>query len=290
MTKGVFIRVIGSINLDIVASGAALPRAGETVTGATLAYHPGGKGANQALAARRLGANVALFGCVGMDPAADQALSLLRAADIDLKGVSLSRSLPTGVALIGVSNSGENQIIVAPGANNAVKPQDLGDLNTQQFDATICQLEIPISTVEAIAKSVMGFFAINLAPAQAVPRAILERADLIIVNETEAAFYGDELLDLPGLLVVTLGAAGASMYQGEQQTIWAHSPKVIPVDTTGAGDTFVSALVVALVEGQSRQDAMNFACAAGAAATLMAGAQPSLPDRDVIRALLEATL
>ena len=290
MTKGVFIRVIGSINLDIVASGAALPRAGETVTGATLAYHPGGKGANQALAARRLGANVALFGCVGMDPAADQALSLLRAADIDLKGVSLSRSLPTGVALIGVSNSGENQIIVAPGANNAVKPQDLGDLDTQQFDATICQLEIPISTVEAIAKSVMGFFAINLAPAQAVSRAILERADLIIVNETEAAFYGDELLDLPGLLVVTLGAAGASMYQGEQQTIWAHSPKVIPVDTTGAGDTFVSALVVALVEGQSRQDAMNFACAAGAAATLMAGAQPSLPDRDVIRALLEATL
>ena len=290
MTKGVFIRVIGSINLDIVASGAALPRAGETVTGATLAYHPGGKGANQALAARRLGANVALFGCVGMDPAADQALSLLRAADIDLKGVSLSRSLPTGVALIGVSNSGENQIIVAPGANNAVKPQDLGDLNTQQFDATICQLEIPISTVEAIAKSVMGFFAINLAPAQAVPRAILERADLIIVNETEAAFYGDELLDLPGLLVVTLGAAGASMYQGEQQTTWAHSPKVIPVDTTGAGDTFVSALVVALVEGQSRQDAMNFACAAGAAATLMAGAQPSLPDRDAIRALLEATL
>jgi ribokinase len=287
MTKPVSIRVIGSINLDIVASGAALPRAGETVTGAQLAYHPGGKGANQALAARRLGADVIMVGAVGQDGAADQALSLLREDDVNLDFVQIVEDLPTGVALIAVGQGGENQIIVAPGANNVVTPSLLGDLEAHNYDATICQLEIPIPTIEAIADQVTGFFAINLAPAQAVSAAVLHRADLIIVNETEAAFYGDQLSRLPGIVVVTLGAEGAKIYQRAGDPIAARPPKVVPMDTTGAGDTFVGALVLALMEGQPHEDALNFACAAGAAATQIAGAQPSMPDRACVLALME---
>jgi ribokinase len=256
------------------------------VTGATLAYHPGGKGANQALAAARLGADVTMIGCVGCDGAADQALALLRKNGVDLSDVQFVPQLPTGVALIVVSSDGENQIVVAPGANTAVTPDRIKSMDGELFDATICQLEVPIPTIEAIAAKVQGFFAINLAPAQRVSRAVLERADLIIVNETEAAFYGDELQGLPGLVVVTLGAQGAKMYHGENGTIAASPPKVTPVDTTGAGDTFVGALVVGLLEGQSQQQALSFACAAGAAATQKAGAQPSMPDRPTVLELM----
>jgi ribokinase len=286
MEKPVSIRVIGSINLDIVASGTALPRAGETVTGATLAYYPGGKGANQALAARKLGADVTIVGAVGKDGAADQALSLLRANGVDLGQVKVVSDQPTGVALIAVGEGGENQIVVASGANDALTLDMLEDLSTAKFNATICQLEIPIPTIDAIATHVKGFFAINLAPAQPVSATVLNRADLIIVNETEAAFYGDLLKTVLGLVVVTLGAEGAIMYQGAGGSILAKPPKVTPVDTTGAGDTFVGALVVALMEGQSRQDALTFACAAGAAATQKAGAQPSMPDRAAVLALM----
>jgi ribokinase len=285
MKKPVSIVVIGSINLDIVATGARLPCAGETVTGASLAYHPGGKGANQALAAARLGANVTMIGCVGADGAADQALSLLREQGVDVSRIKVVDHAATGVALIAVGEGGENQIVVAPGANEAVIADFVGALQGE-YDATICQLEVPIATIEAIAASVQGFFAINLAPAQKVSRHVLERADLIIVNETEAAFYGDTLPNVRGLLVVTLGAKGAKMYQGQEEPIIASPPRVVPIDTTGAGDTFVGALVLALMEGQSRQEALSFACAAGAAATQKAGAQSSMPTRNEVMALM----
>jgi ribokinase len=287
VSKTVSIRVIGSINLDIVASAPTLPRAGETITGATLAYHPGGKGANQALAAQRLGGQVTLLGRVGADAAADQALALLRASGVNISGVRIDHEYPTGVALIAVAATGENQIVVAPGANDQFGPNLASNLGAAKFDATICQLEIPIPTIEAISARVDGFFAINLAPAQEIPASILARADLIVVNETEAAFYGTQLLGLSGLVVVTLGAQGAVMYQGQEVIATAKPPTVVPIDTTGAGDTFVGALVLALMEGQDRQDAMNFACAAGAAATLVAGAQPSMPNRETVLALME---
>jgi ribokinase len=227
---------------------------------------------------------VAMFGAVGDDGAADQALALLRAGGVDLSGVKTCAGVPTGVALIAVSPEGENQIVVAAGANGTVSFE--GTLRAA--DATLCQLEIPIATIEAIAAKVEGYFAINLAPSQTVSQAVLDRADLIIVNETEAAFYGDALKGLAGLVVVTLGAEGAIMYQLGGEPIRAYPPKVTPVDTTGAGDTFVGALLVALLEGQSRQDAMNFACAAGGAATLTPGAQPSLPDRAKVLAIMAA--
>lgn len=281
----VALTVVGSINLDFVATAASLPAPGETVTGATLARHPGGKGANQALAARRLGAAVQLIGATGKDGMADEALGLLRQGGVDLWGVTVRPEQASGVALIAVSAEGENQIIVAPGANAAVAPGDLP--NTLEGDL-ILQLELPVDTVAAAAERATGFVALNLAPAAAVPQALLDRADLLIVNETEAAFYGERLHQSPGLVAVTLGGAGARLFKDGQELAHARPPPVTVVDTTGAGDCFVAALTVALLEGRSPADALTFACTAGALAVTRPGAQPSLPTRAEVDAALAA--
>lgn len=285
----VTIGVVGSINLDLVASGAPLPTAGETVTGARFAQHPGGKGANQALAARRLGANVHMVGCVGDDSLAEPALALLRQDGVDVSAVMSEIGTATGVALIAVSPEGENQIIVASGANTRVAATDVAGL--PKCDVVLCQLESPVPAVEAaIARAVAtgGLSAINLAPALPVPSALLQQADLLIVNEIEAAFYGDALHDRGGLVALTLGGAGAVLFKQGQEIARAPAFQVDVVDTTGAGDTFCGALCVALAEGQTPQQALRFASAAAALAVTRAGAQPSLPWRRQVEALLEA--
>ena len=170
------IAVVGSVNLDMVATGPRLPVPGETVTGAKLGRYPGGKGANQALAARRLGAEVALHARVGDDAAADEALALLRAEGVDLSCCRVDAEVPTGIALIVVAPSGENQIVVAPGANRALTPDTL---DLPSADALICQLEVPMETIARAAAEFEGFFCLNLAPAAPVPPEILERAELI---------------------------------------------------------------------------------------------------------------
>jgi len=279
------IAVIGSVNLDMVATAATLPAPGETVTGATLARHPGGKGANQALAAQRLGGRVSLFARVGADPMADEALALLRAGGVDLSGCVADPDAATGVALIAVSHDGENQIVVAPGANAAFTPERLPPPTA---GALICQLELPIPTVAAAVAQALGFVCVNLAPAAEVPQALLDRADLIVVNETEAAFYGARLDAAPGLVAVTLGRRGAELRRQGQFVAAAVPPKVEARDSTGAGDAFVGALTVALLEERPPQEALAFACAAGALAATRAGAQPSLPYRDEVEAALEA--
>ena len=202
------IGVLGSINLDLVASGAPLPGPGETVTGAAFAQHPGGKGANQALAARRLGAEVAMVGAVGDDGLADSAMALLRADGVDVSGVQTIAGSATGVALIAVSPDGENQIIVASGANAELSRAAGSGLG--ECDAVLCQLEVPVATVASAlaAKADRGLFAVNLAPAIPVPENLLRLADLLIVNEIEAAVYGDALHTGEGLVAVTLGGAG----------------------------------------------------------------------------------
>jgi ribokinase len=275
--------VAGSVNLDLVASGAPLPGPGETVTGATLARHPGGKGANQALAARRLGADVSLVGRVGADPFGEEALSLLRAAGVDLAACRVDPQADTGVALIAVSPAGENQIVVAPGANARFGSDQLQALPE---GALICQLELPVATVARAAQLARGFVALNLAPAADIPAPLFERADLIVVNEREAAFYGPRLREAKGLVAVTLGARGARLLLGGLEIAVAEPPRVQVVDTTGAGDAFVAALTVALVEGQSPPQALAFACAAGALAATRAGAQHSLPSRAEVTAIL----
>ncbi|MDP3401744.1 MAG: ribokinase [Brevundimonas sp.] len=278
------ITVVGSINVDMVATAPSLPRAGETVTGAVLARHPGGKGANQALAALRLGAEVALIGAVGEGPLSDEALVLLEEAGVDLTGVGSADGTPTGVALIAVDPSGENQIVVAPGANDQVRPEHLP---ARIDDPLIVQLELPVETVEAAVGRATGFVCANLAPARPVSEALLRRCDLIVVNETEAAFYGDALHSGGGQVVITRGAEGASLYKRGAVVAEVGAPLVEAVDATGAGDAFVGAITVALLEGQAVEAALRFACAAGALAATVAGAQPSLPTREQVEALLK---
>lgn len=281
--SGAHITVVGSVNLDLVATGATLPAPGETVTGAVLARHPGGKGANQALAARRLGAQVRLVGRVGADAMADEALALLRAEGVDLSDCPAVAGEHTGVALICVDARGENQISVAPGANAAFTADRLGEAGE---GALICQLELPLETVVAAVARATGFVCLNLAPAAEVAPTLLERADLIVVNETEAAFYGDDLRVARGLVAVTRGARGATLQRHGETLAECGAPSVRAVDTTGAGDAFVAALTVALVEGMGHPKALAFACAAGAVAATRAGAQPSLPTRAEVEARL----
>ena len=275
--------VIGSVNLDLSAAVSRLPEAGETVTGASLSRFPGGKGANQALAASRLGANVRLIACVGNDSAADEALALLRDGGVDLSGIQVLEGEPTGIALISVAPSGENQIVVAPGANVAMHDQDLRD---SRADALICQLEIPGSVIAHAVAGFDGFVCANLAPAKEIDVSVMQKADLVVVNETEAAWYGDTLAACSGMIAITYGSRGASLQKQGEIIAEAKPPKVNAIDTVGAGDTFTAALTVALVEGQQPEDALNFACAAGAAATTRPGAQPSLPTRQEVESLL----
>ena len=275
--------VVGSVNLDIVAMADRLPVAGETVTDAELGRYPGGKGANQALAAQRLGADVTLVARVGTDSAAEEALALLREGGVDLSNVLAVDDVATGVALIAVAASGENQIVVAPGANRSLLPEAL---EIPAADALICQLEVPTEAVAHAAVNFSGFFCANLAPARHVDVTALQRADLIVVNETESAWYGNSLSACTGIIATTFGAAGAVLSKNGEDIVRAKPPRVAAVDTTAAGDTFTAALTVALVEGQSPEDALNFACAAGAAAATKVGAQPSLPTRDEVMQLL----
>jgi ribokinase len=273
----VSITVIGSVNLDIVAKAPRLPAPGETVTGAELFRFPGGKGANQALAARRVGAAVRLVACVGEDAAADEALALLREGDVDLAACSRLADAPTGTALIAVAPDGNNQIVVAPGANARLTPERVPQLDT---DAVICQLEVPVDTIADVAGRFGGFFCINLAPARHIDVAVLQRADLVVVNENESAWYGAALQACGGMVATTRGAGVATLERDGQLVAEARPPGVDAVDATGAGDTFTAALTVALVEGRPPQDALRFACAAGAAATTKMGAQPALPHRE----------
>ena len=283
MTGNPSIVVVGSVNLDLAASVSRLPVAGETVTGAELQRYPGGKGANQALAAKRLGADVSIVACVGDDAAADEALALLKAGGVDLKACTRDADVPTGIALIAVNPSGENQIVVAPGANRQLRP---GMLKLPTADALICQLEVPVETLSHAANVFEGFFCINLAPALEVPLELIQRADLVVVNETEAAFFGDVLAVCDGLLAITYGSNGAVLKKVGDTIAEARPPQVQAIDSTGAGDTFTAALTVAIVEGQHPQDALRFACAAGAAAATKAGAQPSLPFRKEVEELM----
>ena len=278
------IAVIGSVNLDIVAKAAKLPAPGETITDAELHSFPGGKGANQALAAQRLGADVTLVARVGDDASADTALALLQDGGVDLVNCKPVPGKATGTALIVVAPSGENQIVVAPGANRSLTPDDLDVPNT---DALICQLEVPVDTVAWVARNYSGFFCVNLAPAMRIDAAVLQRADLIVVNETESEWYGATLAACGGFLATTRGAGTATLAKGGEILAKATPPAVEAVDTTGAGDTFTAALTVALVEGMQPGDALRFACAAGSLATSKMGAQTSLPTREEVNARAE---
>ena len=238
--------VVGSINLDLVARVDRLPRPGETLTGATLGRFPGGKGANQAVAAARLGARVRMIGAVGDDAFAAEALAGLEGAGLALR---LERAGATGIALILVAADGENQIVVVPGANALVTP-------TEVEGAVLCQLEVPDAVVEAAARKA-SFFALNAAPA----RPVALEPDLLIVNRFE-----HEVVDRARLVAITYGEEGALLLEDGVEVARARPPTVAVVDGTAAGDAFAACLVVSLLEGRARDEALRRACAAGALA------------------------
>lgn len=265
------ITVVGSVNLDLVARLERLPREGETVTGATFSRVPGGKGANQAVACARLGAVVTMVAAVGDDPFADEALAGLREAGVTLD-LHVSDA-PTGVALIQVDAAGETTITVAPGANATLTGVEL-----PVHDAVLCQLEIPDGAVLEAWEGCGGLFCLNAAPA----RPLAVDADLAVVNRLEL----EALQRRDGLVAVTLGAEGAVLYEDGAEIARAAPPRVDAVDGTAAGDAFTACLLVAMLEGLDPDEALVRACAAGAAAASRFGAQPSLPTRAEIDALL----
>lgn len=273
--------MVGSVNLDLVMRVPHLPQPGETVTEGRFSRHPGGKGANQALAARRLGAKVGLVAVVGDDDSADEALALLEEAGVDLSRCWAHESLPTGVASIVVAENGENQIAVAPGANRGLTPDAL---ELGQDEVVVCQLEIPLETVSAAARATTGFFCLNAAPARPVPIDLLRRADLVVVNEHEHAALGDNLGECRGLVALTLGPAGASLYRHGRQVARAVPPPVDVVDSVGAGDCFVAALTVGILDGLTAERALQRAVTAAALAATKEGAQTSLPTAEEVDA------
>jgi ribokinase len=261
--------VVGSINLDLVTRVERLPRPGETLSGATLERVPGGKGANQAVAAARLGASVRMVGCVGGDPNADEALAGLRAAGVRLEVREVEA--PTGIAIILVADDGENVIVVVPGANAQVGGFAV-DGNV------LCQLEIPDEAVrEARAQS--KWLCVNAAPA----RPLVVDADLVVANRYEAEVVGEQ-----PLLAMTLGEEGAVLLEQGKEIARARPPRVKAVDGTAAGDAFTACLVVSLLEEREPDEALRRACAAGALAASRFGAQPSLPTADEVDAILRA--
>jgi len=283
MTKTLEVLVVGSVNLDLSAKVARLPEPGETVSGAALERFPGGKGANQALAARRLGADVTLMAAVGEDANAEEALALLGSAGVNLDALQRLPAVPTGLAMIAVTPAGENQIVVAPGANAELRTPDDG---FPAADLVISQLETPAAVLNDVVEHCEGFVCVNLAPAKEVDVRVLARADLVVVNESESAWYGQSLSAARGLVATTYGAKGASLSRDGTLIAEASPPPVDVVDTTGAGDTFTAALATGLAAGRDAKEALEFACAAGALATTRRGAQPSCPSvADVSRVL-----
>ncbi len=262
--------VVGSINLDLVARVERLPRAGETITASAFERIPGGKGANQAVAASRLGARVQFVGCVGRDEFAQEALVNLRNLELDVREVDA----PTGVALIFVAEDGENEIVILPGANAELRQV------TQCYKAVLCQLEVSDAAIEE-ARAKAGWLCVNAAPA----RPLTVEADLVVANRYELDVIGPQR----GLVALTLGAEGAVLLEDDREIARAASPVVDAIDGTAAGDAFTACLVVSRLEERPWGEALRRACAAGAIAASRFGAQPSLPTADEVDALLAGT-
>lgn len=296
--KATKILVVGSSNTDMVIKTRHFPAPGETILGGNFLMNAGGKGANQAVAAARLGGQVTFVGKIGNDIFGKQALQQLKDEGINVGFVAVDPENPSGVALITVDEKGENSIVVASGSNGTLSPDDfdqaLAELNESEF--VLMQLEIPVSTVEHIARVASGKkkkVILNPAPAAALSDELLRNLFLITPNETEAeiltgikvtdeksAFRAATILHQKGveIVIITMGAAGAFLLNnGTGDVITA--PKVTAVDTTAAGDTFNGALVVALSEGKNIRDAIGFANQAAAISVTRVGAQASVPFR-----------
>jgi ribokinase len=292
------ITVVGSSNTDMVVMTPRIPSPGETVIGGEFVMVGGGKGANQAVAAARLGAEVTFVARVGSDVFGSRAVEDFRREGIKTEFIGVDEGARSGVALIFVDEKGENVIVVAPGANGRLAPEHIEQARCpiEQSDVLIVQLEVPVETVAAaaeIAHRGATKVILNPAPAQDLPKSLLAMVDVLTPNETEAARLvglesldgtdpeevGRELLAMGvGAVVMTLGSQGALIVTADEMSR-VEAPKVDPVDTTAAGDAFSGALGVALAEGKSLKAAAEFATRVAAISVTRLGAQPSLPTR-----------
>lgn len=300
------ITVVGSLNMDLIVRTPRIPSPGETIIGSGFHTAPGGKGANQAVAAARLGAQVSMVGRVGKDEFAATLLENLSLAKVNTKFVIQDPEAPTGVALIEVDDSGENSIVVASGANMRVSSLDVDAAQEaiSAADLLLLQLEIPLKTViqaAVLAKRKNVTVVLNPAPARILTSELLNFVDILIPNETETAL----LTGLPvgsqsqieaaasslltsgvRTVIITLSENGAMLTQEDKNEI-IPAFNLNPVDTTAAGDAFVGGFAVAIAEGKPMTEAIRWGNAAGALATTRLGAQPSLPMRQDVETMLE---
>lgn len=294
------ILVVGSINMDLVVQVPHPPEPGETVMGGDFQTFPGGKGSNQAVAASRMGAEVTMVGRVGNDDFGDTLIKGLVENKIKTTHVIKDSQEPTGIAMIAVAAGGENMIVLAPGANSAVSVEDVNKARElmRETDLLLVQLECPVETVAAaieLAKAYDVPVVLNPAPAQPLSRTFLEKVDYLTPNETELMLLtGEQKIDKAirklqnwGVrhLIITLGANGARVVSG---TTDEHLPayEITAVDTTAAGDAFNGVLAMALAEKKPLREAVHYGIAAGALATTIRGAQPSLPVREAVENLM----
>lgn len=296
--------VIGGLNMDLIVQVQRLPQPGETVAGDSLMRAPGGKGANQAVAAARLGADVTMVGRVGRDSFGRELKRSLRDEGVFDRAVHVSTERSTGAALIEVDEHGENSIAVATGANQEVLPADLPRRAIRSADVVVAPLEVPLETVEAafrLAHSAGVRTVLNVAPAQLVPAALLQLTNVVICNEhelavllgrtvglgSEAAAANDLRAFADQLVVVTLGERGALAISGDH-VVEQHAFPVPAVDSTGAGDAFVAGFVCGRWWSDGLEASLRLGCVAGALATTTPGAQPAMPRLAAVRALMDA--
>jgi ribokinase len=299
--------VAGSINMDVVATVERHPRVGETVLGRELLFTPGGKGANQAVAAARQGAHTVLVGKLGVDGFADSLRGFLRSQGVNLEQVLQEERAATGTALIVVGAGGQNTIVVVSGANSTLSPADTASVQIDAGDVLVSQFEIPMDTIRAFfsrGRDRGATTLLNLAPALPCDDDLLALADIVVANETELGFFvgetieedaSDELLvkrcarlrrHPQQRVVLTLGARGAIAVAGTR-TLKLEGRRVDAIDTTGAGDCFVGSLAAALSQGGTLEDALEAANIAASICVTRRGAGASMPTRDEVLAELK---
>ena len=291
------ILIVGSLNADLVVRVPRFPQPGETISGSDLQIIPGGKGANQAVAAARQGTSVSMLGRVGNDSFGPELIQNLKQNNVDTSHVQIDSGAATGTAIIVVDANGQNNIVLSPGGNGQVCPADVADVSFSDYKLLLLQLEIPIEAVTAAAQRARESglrVLLNPAPALSLPKELISLSDFILPNETELSLLTNQTIhDISSAekaartlleggaqnVIVTLGAKGALIVNKE---FMKHIPafEVQVVDTTAAGDAFIGGFASALLSNKSLEEAVRYGCACGSLATTKFGAQPSLPTRE----------
>ncbi len=293
------ILVVGSLNADLVVRAPRFPQPGETISGGDLQIIPGGKGANQAVAAARQGTSVSMLGRVGNDSFGPELINNLKQNHVDTSHVQIDSQSATGTAIIVVDPNGQNSIVLSPGGNGQVSDADVASVSFSDYKLLLLQLEIPIETVTSAAQRAKESglrVLLNPAPARSLSDELISLSNFILPNETELSLLTNQSVhDISSAekaaktllergaqnVIVTLGANGALIVSSQQVT-YVNTYKVEVVDTTAAGDAFIGGFASALLQNKSLEEAVSYGCACGALATTKFGAQPSLPTREEV--------